>query len=507
MGIREVKAQPEGRNLKAGLMRQEQTLCNLQSPASSLQPLLLAFGVLCAIRPATCGEPVLKEKKVRAPAGQDIVLVTYRGEDFRRVMPEDLDRPENWRGQHVCVEGKFSEVAGTQTLAGEDHQVLLLAGSAVQMLYPTRLGPLGLIRGDNIWIGGIVEAGPAASAVRIRVRGVHKLANDSELFEERYARYDAANDWRELLSLGDWMAKASDTAVGLMEVDDYRRRQKKAYHRGLAVWSATSNQNDAEEQYRIAKKYLDLLNDTLNAQRHLLRCVAVDPAHKAATAYLQRFGYLYSETHGAWVTRKELERLGQAQPAGTPTTGTTTTPAATTGTGDTGQPALTPQERQARIAGIVRRCLGGESPEIDVLLDAAGQVDDAGVAVFLIASLRMRPEEKALTGLKKAAAVKDAEVTLTALESLLFRPEPAAHDDFLALAAAIKDKELACSAVTLLEGKADGLALPLLVEMLARGEPAVAEAAEAQLTARTGERFAGRDEWRAWWEKNRRGYE
>lgn len=466
--------------------------------ASLLRRWILTGLSLLIAGSGTAVETDFKERVLDTPSGQ-IVIVTYKGEDFRRVLIEDLDLAERWHGQSICVEGKFEDVIGTIRLGTERYMVLSLLGSNIHLLYPEHLGRPALIRGDNVWVGGMIEQEPGGDRPRIRVRGLTKLPNDKELFDERFGRYRQQGNYRQLIELGHWIGKASETSGAFVDHDVYKRMQRKAYKEGLSTWARESDPNAADVQYHIGSEYLNLLNDTLNADRHMLRCVAIDPKHKKAVEYLKRAGYVYDEKRQAWVTPREKDM--------TAGDGSSGTGPVTPETGNT-QAAkyLSVAERDEEILRITRLCLAGTDKEVDILVDEASRVEDPALAIFLVSSLRMRPERRALEGIKKAATLKNRDVILAALGSLLYRHETSAGRDLLDVAAKIEDKDLIRDVLALFDRKPERVSLPLLVEMLSLGNERLAEAAEDKLSAITGLMFGSYPEWRSWWEANRDNY-
>ncbi|MBN1809083.1 MAG: hypothetical protein JW909_08435 [Planctomycetes bacterium] len=459
---------------------------------------LLVF-VSCAVplSSAFADEQELKETKMTV-GDQLVTLVLYKGRYYTKVLPAVLEN-QQYKNKLVCVESKFD---GIESAAG-GASVLRIVGSDIQFLYSQSLGPLGLIRGDNVWIGGVAEPVVGKENLRVRIRGIVKLPNDMTLFNQRFAQYSAEGDWQQLINIGDWMGKVSKMSVSSMrDMDVYERKQRQAYRKAMEVRSAGIAADDAEGFYSVAIKYLELLDDTVSAQRNLKKCLEIDPRHRAAQEKLVFFGYVLYD--GRWMTRAEREfeikKTGGVVPPQNP-------PSGDAPTGDTSSPdveiqTLSPAELAAEKLRIRKAALSGDKPEIDVLLDEAGKVKAPGLAVYILRLLALRHEESALDGINSIGAIKDDSVTRTSLEILIWRPEQRALDNFVAGLQALDNGDVFNHGFDLLVAADKKRSLPVLINLLDSDSEAARMEARLRLKKLTGERFDKVSDWRSWYQAN-----
>jgi hypothetical protein len=471
-----------------------------------LLPAVTAVLVLffCGLPWAACaGEDDLEETTMMV-GEQRLTLVKYHGEYFNKVPLSSLEKPQ-WKNRQVCVEGKFDQVQGVL----ENDHILRIWGSEINFLYPKEKGMPGLIRGDNIWVGGFAEGEPGKEALRVRVSGIAKLPNDMELFKQRFAAYSKKGEWRELITLGDWVGTVGKLAPSLSDQDAYRRKQRQAYRKALEVWADQLAVDDAEGQYLIAVKYIDLLDDSISTQRHLLKCLKIDPTHRAAQEKLQRYGYVQYENE--WMTVAEMERrLKKTPPPETitePGTETGKTPVVDVGVpGTTGSERLTPAALAVEKNRIRQEALAGTKPEIDVLVETAGKVKDPELALYLMRQLALKPEERALDGIATLRTLGQEEVAKTSLEILVWRPDKRAYEDFVASLAKEVNANVLRYGLSLLAQAEPRRSYPGLIKLLDSENAGTRDEVQQSLRKLTGERFEKVPEWRAWWENRKDTY-
>ncbi|HHN46867.1 MAG TPA: hypothetical protein ENN09_05440 [Planctomycetes bacterium] len=440
-----------------------------------------------------------------------VTLVKYRGEHYLKVPVIALEKPQ-YRNRLVCVEGKFDQMAGAQ----DNLQILKLYGSDVSFLYPFDAGLPGLIRGDNMWVGGVAESEPGKERLRVRVRGIVKLPNDTELFRQRYAAYSKAADWRQLINLGDWMGMVGKLNVGSFSDEEYyRREQRRAYRRALEMWAQQIGADDAESHYAISIKYLELLDDSIAAQRHLKRCLLIDPTHKAAQSRLSAFGWVQFENQ--WMTIAEMEReiRRRQDAAGGDTTGDAPVgvePGVSPDSHGGGTPDAAAVQRlsQEALAAAKSRLIGlalsGKRPEVDVFVEEAGKATDPEFALFLLRLLSMRSEERALDGIFLLNALDDEEVRKAVIETLLWRPEKRAFETFLATVEKTRSASAARRGLDLLALVEPAKSYPAFIKLLDAESELIRGEVQQRLRKLTGERFEKPAEWRLWWEKAVKSY-
>ena len=457
---------------------------------------LLAGGFSLA---AYAGEDDLEETTMMV-GEQRLTLVKYRGEYFNKVLLSSLEKPQ-WKNRQVCVEGKFDQVQGVQ----ENDSILRIWGSEVNFLYPKEKGMPGLIRGDNIWVGGFAESELGKESLRVRVSGIVKLPNDMDLFKQRFTAYSKKGEWRELITLGDWVGTVGKLAPSLNDQDAYRRKQRQAYRKALEVWAEQLAVDDAEGQYLIAVKYTDLLDDTISTQRHLLKCLKIDPTHRAAQEKLQRYGYVQYESE--WMTVAEMERKLKKAPTTEPGTEPDKIPVVDVGVpGTTGSERLTPAALAAEKNRIRREALMGAKPEIDILVETAGKVKDPELALYLMRQLALKPEERALDGIATLRTLGQEEVAKASLEILVWRPDKRAYEDFVTSLAKEANANVLRYGLNLLTQAEPKRSYPGLIKLLDSENAGTRDEVQQRLRKLTGERFEKVPEWRAWWDNKKDAY-
>jgi len=453
--------------------------------------------------PIFAGEEDLEETTM-VVGEQRLTLVKYRGEYFNKVTLSSLEKPQ-WKNRQVCVEGKFDQVQG---VTGNDN-VLRVWGSEINFLYSKEKGMPGLIRGDNVWMGGFAEGEPGKEALRVRVSGIVKLPNDMDLFKQRFTAYSKKGEWRELITLGDWVGAIGRLAPSLNDQDAYRRKQRQAYRKALEVWADQLAVDDAEGQYLIAVKYTDLLDDSISTQRHLLKCLKIDPTHRAAQAKLQRYGYAQYENE--WMTVAEMERRMKKTAAPEtivePGTETVKPPVLEVGVPNTtGPERLTPAALAAEKSRLRQEALTGTKPEIDVFVETAGRAKDPELALYLMRQLALRPEERALDGIAALRAMGQEEVMKASLEILIWRPDKRAYDDFVASLAKEANANMMRYGLNLLAQAEPKRSYPGLIKLLDSENAGTRDEVQQKLRKLTGEHFEKVPEWQAWWENKKDAY-
>lgn len=448
----------------------------------------------------------LKEHEI-VQEGNVVRLVNYGGTLYRRINLADLrglavgDTPLH--GMDVCVEGKFDRMLepGILRLLGSDRQFLLPEAIRGQLA--------GIMRGDNVWIGGRAQRLQGEPSCYVIVRALVRLGPDEDVFRYRFEVYRKEGNWKKLIELGRWIESSGELAASdrFEDPDRYRALRDKAYRQALGILEQELPPDDADAHYRLARMYNDLLGrmGRLPAVEKLRRAVTIDPSHAGAAELLRNLGYV--KYKGQWITEAERLELEQAEKA-SPQEQEAQQPKEAVAVA----PELTaePPPRMDRLSlgDRVRRLASLEAEAqkgLAGLASATARIasEDERIARRLVWILANIGGTAGLDGLLRALRSPSSEVRKDVAGALAFLGE---LSDLAELVLQDKDPSVREEALLALADCGTREAVDRLVELLDTLDAALRGKAEAELARITSQKLSGAEAWKAWWKANRSSF-
>jgi hypothetical protein len=440
--------------------------------------------------------------------GVTIRLVKYGGQLYRRIEARDLlklaigDTPLH--GLLVCVEGKFDRLVapGVFGLMGSDRQFVVTDRSLIS----------GLLRGDNVWVGGRAQRLPKETSCYLAVTAVVRLKPDFELFSERFARYSRRGKWERLLELGRWIETAGKEGGSRFEdFDRYRALRDRAYRKALNIREEEIDPDEALAHFEVARMYLDLLGRAgrLAAGDHLKRAAELDPADSNTTDLLREIGYSFYK--GRWVTAVEREMLQRKEKLASERQGETGLEGPGPEEGKAPSAAeVSLAERQRLVGEIERTCRSGKHGVAEVVERRMDRVleRDPAVARRLVWFLVNTGGVAGLEGLLKALGSASREVRKDVADALAWSGHV---EDLADIVKSDRDGEVRLHAVSALSRAAEGggarEAVDEMVDCLGSDDEAVVGRLAEELGRLTGQSLPDPAAWRDWWSENRETFE
>lgn len=465
--------------------------------------LMAAAAAVSASAGVPDGLAALKENEM-VYEGKVVRLVNYEGTLYRRIELDDLrglavgDTPLH--GLDVCVEGKFDRMSagGIFRMIGSDRQFAVPEAERGKIA--------GLMRGDNLWVGGRAQRIQGEASCYVIVRAVVRLGSDDELFRQRFELYRKEGNWKRLVELGRWIEASGEQAAGdrFEDFDRYRVLKDKAYRQALGIREQELGRDDAEGHYQLARSYIELLGRAGRpaAVEKLRRAVAIDPDHAGAAELLRDLGYV---KYGArWVTeaeRQELERAERPGPAGPPGGETPAAPEAEPAGGRPAIEKLSLVERLRKLAALELQARTGPAG----LAAATGGIsrEDERVARRLVWILANTGGTAGLDGLLRALRSPSSEVRKDVAGALAFLGEVSELAEIVQRDEEVSVREEALGA---LADCGTREAVDRLVELLGSPDAGLRERVESELARVTGQKHSGAEAWQGWWKANRSAF-
>lgn len=488
-----------------------------RSPASAIRPgrsLALSLRVACLLAlagvalPAAAqvpsgGAALLEEHEIERD-GKIVRYVKHLGQLYRKIKPGQLRLialPEGpLHGMRVCVEGKFSKLidANTFQLIGSDRRFVALNRNIV----------VGIMHGDNIWLGGQAKRIPRAASCYMRVHHVVRLPRDLKLFNQRFAKCVQEKNWRKLLDLGEWIVVSGERARGvrLQAPGRYRVLKDKAFREAIKIRKRGLDPDDAEGWGDLARMYLELLGragrlPAIECLRRAYerRAVAEDSTNEKTKELFVELGYRFAD--GQWLPKVEYEerqaeklRLLAVELAGGTKEGTPD------GTEVEAAPSrdFTLRERIWGLLKVERTIRINSSGLVGAVERLKGE-DDA-VARWVVWVLANTGDISGWTLLLENVASLSAAIRGDVADALAWREDLDALDDLIREE---RDPEVISHAVDALASVDPQKSMDTLVSLLSFENQRTRSRVNAALRSLTGKSHSGAAAWSSWWEDNR----
>jgi hypothetical protein len=245
----------------------------------------------------------LPRNPVLLPDGTKTYHVRYLHRNWREATSQVLQTRVLHHPEDVCFEAKFADISdGVLKLLSNSGRII--CNDPQHVRYAQRL-----LRGDNIWLCGILKAREDGNGVEFHVEDIRKMKGDLQRAQSHFARLQERKDAKGLISLGNDISKIlTSNMYDFNEHDQFLELRTKAWTRALLLMEKQLGKDDAAGLYALALKWKDLLHKTHKYHQTIRKVLKIDSTHHDASRIaVEEIGLV--KFRGKWMTKDKKVSL------------------------------------------------------------------------------------------------------------------------------------------------------------------------------------------------------
>lgn len=245
----------------------------------------------------------LPRNPVQLPDGTKTYHVRYLNRNWREATTRVLQTRVLHHPEDICFEAKFAIIQnGIIKLLRNKGRVV--CNDPQHIRYARKL-----IRGDNIWLCGILKAAADGSGVEFHVEDIRKMKGDLQRAQSHFGRLLERRDAKGLITLGNSITKIlTSNMFDFNEHDQFLELRSKAWTKALLLMEKQLAKDDAAGLFAVALKWKDLLHKTHKYHQTIQKVLTIDPTHHDASRIaVEEIGLV--KFRDKWMAKDEKVRL------------------------------------------------------------------------------------------------------------------------------------------------------------------------------------------------------
>ncbi|MGD0093283.1 MAG: HEAT repeat domain-containing protein [Planctomycetota bacterium] len=480
-------------------------------------PLWLACALAWAPRASAEAAPVnaddLPHRKIQLPNGTEVEVVIYQGHDWL-VQDVSVLSGDNDQNPDICFEAKFESVVQPDKLK--------LFGRAVwpsskekqwaTIILDDRLKQRALRdfkTNDNLWFCGTLRKRPQnQKELELVAADILKQPPDMERFKRDLEKKIKLRDGEALIELGHKIQEHGKTETPTIDTfDSLNKLSTQAFEAGLKIEEEALKPDDVDRKFALAKLWRELVGNNARSRRLVLECLKQNPDHPGAGEVAEKELGM-KKYNGWWHTPDEIAEFERVVKEGEKKLAD-----AKKATDEAREKDRKEVERNRTVLladqAAKLRLADPQAREKALLAlgEAVRKCPDPGFGMSAVDILVNLPDAAAVQALCTAAKSDIPEVRGQVCEALAWRggarqDQPALEglQKALAVEADTATARAALAAVAALDRKA---AAGVLVAGLDNTNSVIQDEIMEKLKTATGQQLGTKQEWQAWWAKNK----